>query len=262
MDEKNKKWLTGLENREISIKDRNILFIYKKVERIAAATYIITNVFDDKEPVKWDLRQKSLELLSFITHLKDNFISERERTLHAIEEILFATISSFSISYLSGMLSDMNYSILKKEVEFTIDLIKGTRGYVLTSDFFISSNDISPAFYNEKKIEHPNQKDSHYKGHKGHIYQKDEIQNSSIIVKQGDEGIANDPYSASFIKKNNRKNNIVEIVKMKKRVTIKDISLIIKDCSEKTIQRELVSLVKKGVLKREGERRWSTYSLS
>ena len=68
-------------------------------------------------------------------------------------------------------------------------------------------------------------------------------------------------YSVSFIKKNNRRANILDIIKIKKKVTIKDISSLIKDCSEKTIQRELVALLKEGVLRKEGERRWSTYSL-
>jgi hypothetical protein len=42
---------------------------------------------------------------------------------------------------------------------------------------------------------------------------------------------------------------------------MKDFVKVIPECSEKTIQRELLDLVGKGVLKKEGERRWSTYSL-
>ncbi|MEK7062719.1 MAG: DeoR family transcriptional regulator, partial [Patescibacteria group bacterium] len=54
---------------------------------------------------------------------------------------------------------------------------------------------------------------------------------------------------------------IIEIIKTKGKVNIKDISKLIKGCSEKTIQRKLISLVKNGILKKEGERRWSRYSL-
>lgn len=43
--------------------------------------------------------------------------------------------------------------------------------------------------------------------------------------------------------------------------SIKDISDIIRDCSEKTIQRELNSLIEKGEVIRIGERRWSKYSV-
>ncbi len=43
---------------------------------------------------------------------------------------------------------------------------------------------------------------------------------------------------------------------------IKDIHSVISDCSEKTIQRELQSLIEKGLVKREGERRWSRYYIA
>lgn len=59
-----------------------------------------------------------------------------------------------------------------------------------------------------------------------------------------------------------RSQRILGIVKAKGVVSIGDVSALITDCSEKTIQRELLSLVEKGVLKKEGERRWSTYRLA
>ncbi|MEK7612577.1 MAG: hypothetical protein AAB449_00295 [Patescibacteria group bacterium] len=44
-----------------------------------------------------------------------------------------------------------------------------------------------------------------------------------------------------------------------KRASIKDIVKIVTDCSEKTIQRELGYLIDQGLIKKEGERRWSVY---
>ena len=59
--------------------------------------------------------------------------------------------------------------------------------------------------------------------------------------------------------KNSRQDIILSMLKSGVKLTIKDFAQNIKDCSEKTIQRELLSLVSKGVLKKEGERRWSKY---
>ena len=42
-------------------------------------------------------------------------------------------------------------------------------------------------------------------------------------------------------------------------IMIKDIMKLMKDCSEKTIQRELNSMVTENIIKREGTRRWSKY---
>ncbi len=56
-----------------------------------------------------------------------------------------------------------------------------------------------------------------------------------------------------------RKERIMDIVRDSDGVGIKDISLVITDCSEKTIQRELMSLIEEGLVRKEGERRWSRY---
>lgn len=59
-----------------------------------------------------------------------------------------------------------------------------------------------------------------------------------------------------------RRERIRTIVQAKGNVTIKDISDIITDCSEKTIQRELNDMIRTGEIVREGKRRWSTYKLA
>ena len=60
---------------------------------------------------------------------------------------------------------------------------------------------------------------------------------------------------------NSRKAAILEILNDKGPSYIKDISVIVRDVSEKTIQRELQALVAEGRVVRSGERRWTTYSL-
>lgn len=59
----------------------------------------------------------------------------------------------------------------------------------------------------------------------------------------------------------NRRERVLNVLRDKGEATIKDIVEIITDCSEKTIQRELISLIKDNVVSREGERRWSKYKL-
>lgn len=67
---------------------------------------------------------------------------------------------------------------------------------------------------------------------------------------------------APSISVTDRSQRILAIVKAKGIVSIGDVSAVVTDCSEKTIQRELLALVDRGVLKKEGERRWSTYRLA
>jgi hypothetical protein len=53
---------------------------------------------------------------------------------------------------------------------------------------------------------------------------------------------------------------ILEFVRKHKNVSIKDIAKVIRDFSEKTIQRELALLIQQGLVEKRGERRWSVYS--
>ena len=56
-----------------------------------------------------------------------------------------------------------------------------------------------------------------------------------------------------------RRATILHFVLQNKAVSIKEICAIVPDCSEKTVQRELITLIGQGLIKREGERRWSVY---
>ena len=75
------------------------------------------------------------------------------------------------------------------------------------------------------------------------------------------------------ILKNTRREEIILVIKDRMKnsinfegVTITDIKSIghgvLASCGEKTLQRELVSMVTDGVLKKKGEKRWSKYSLN
>jgi len=59
-----------------------------------------------------------------------------------------------------------------------------------------------------------------------------------------------------------RQTAIKDILASKGQSTIKDISDALPDCSEKTVQRELTAMIVEGIVKKEGERRWSRYELS
>jgi DNA-binding transcriptional ArsR family regulator len=59
-----------------------------------------------------------------------------------------------------------------------------------------------------------------------------------------------------------RREQVLAVIRDKGEVSIKDISEVVTDCSEKTIQRELMTLINDGFILKYGERRWSRYRLS
>lgn len=79
-----------------------------------------------------------------------------------------------------------------------------------------------------------------------------------VTIPAGD--ISSDAYLV-YSTLTDRAERIKTVLEAKPQATIKDIADIITDVSEKTIQRELNSLIEKGQVRREGERRWSKYSV-
>lgn len=74
-------------------------------------------------------------------------------------------------------------------------------------------------------------------------------------VPQGQEVVS------PTVAQKSRRERVLDVLRDKGEATIKDITEIVKDCSEKTIQRELIGLIDENVIVREGERRWSKYKL-
>lgn len=79
-----------------------------------------------------------------------------------------------------------------------------------------------------------------------------------VNIPAGD--ISTDAYLV-YSQMTDRAERIKTVLEAKPQATVKDISEVITDVSEKTIQRELNSLIEKGQVVREGERRWSRYSV-
>jgi DNA-binding transcriptional ArsR family regulator len=63
-------------------------------------------------------------------------------------------------------------------------------------------------------------------------------------------------------KTSERREAILSILRSKGPSYIKDVSTVIRDVSEKTIQRELQALAEEGAVIRSGERRWTTYAIA
>jgi len=79
-----------------------------------------------------------------------------------------------------------------------------------------------------------------------------------VTIPPGD--ISTDAYLV-YSQLTDRAERIKTVLEAKPQATIKDIAEVITDVSEKTIQRELNSLIEKRQVVREGERRWSRYSV-
>lgn len=217
-------------------------YIFKKIEKITAALHLVSGILKDDEPMKWGLRDLGMDLLSSSFASSSSMVGDRNMMIQTLFSSALETISLLNVARISNLISPMNHSLLVKEIDGIIALL-GERlaqnaenaGYVLSESFFRTPD----IFSHNSKSDTNNNYRGHFKNHNA--------TNSTEI---------------SAKKKSNRHDVIINILKNQSNLTIKDFSKVIKNCSEKTIQRDLMGLVNKGLVKKEGQRRWSKYSLS
>lgn len=224
------------------------VFLLKKTEKLASAIYLMTNHFSDSEPLKRTLRDKSSSLVSFMIGFKDLNGIQSYSFGKEVESKIIEIVSLLEISQNVGLISKMNFTIVQEEFIKLIEAIKSnplpesnpSESHSFNQNYFNvggyrSTPKDAPVFHTQKEVYSVDQK----------------------FQKSDDSSAQN-----GGIRKSNRQNIILSVIKKKGEVTIKDVSEVIKNCSEKTIQRELTSLLSSGLVKRTGERRWSKYSIA
>lgn len=230
--------------------DEEFVFIYKKTEKLATAIYMVSNLFSDSEPIKWTLRKKVQETLSFVLNYRDSVWSDHKNFTDNFKSRVLELTSLLEISSHAGLLSFMNYSILNQEFGSLINRVLNSnadnkelvRGNLSKSFFFVAEpqsglkNQSTTSLLQEKKETSLSDKVSNF---------------SDVFIKD-----------RSIFKRTNRQESILNLLRKKKDLTVKDIAAVVKGCSEKTIQRELILLISSGTIKKTGERRWTKYSLN
>lgn len=209
------------DKNKLNIKDLTIfkdspdlLYIYKKTEKLVSAIYLLSNFISDKEPLKWQMRETGLDLLS-----------------QRLSADVFKLLSFLEVASVSGLISPMNYDILKYELESLIEAMEAstkgetTKSFIFPEQFFAVPKGQAPEPVSDR-----------------------ELSVRPTIRHTGQSTTS-------------RAGLIIGLLKKDKALGIKDFTGAISDCSEKTIQRELASLVSKGLVIKEGEKRWSRYSL-
>lgn len=254
----------------ITKQDNAIKIIKSQYENVATALYLVTNHLKDTEPLKNKIRQISHEILEHMIHLSDmSYVHVESHTSHLH--------SLLRIASSAGLIAEQNVSILNNALQKTL---KDMQQYMKSlTNMSISLSDllyIEPA---SEIIEQQNVSD------KSDTLESPERQALSETVspraiprsvptrempkeipKMSFNGVASMHQAFNTMNKastglSDRQQIIIKELRNKGQLTVKDLAENIKGCSEKTIQRELLSLVGAGVLKKEGERRWSRYSV-
>jgi hypothetical protein len=239
---------------EIIQKNISFVNIYNKSYRLAAAVFMISNIMDQNEELRTKIKILSLELVSMSVNLKDTSFDYAKKLTENIEKNSLELMSMLDIASIAGLISKMNADILKEEFQsFILELRKFTEKFedqknLSVRGIFEQVQDLN----NDNGLEKTN---SAYNV-KDNLLYGGGVKNMQTNGRENGEGKGN-----GHKRKDLRKNTILEFIKGHNNVSIKDIVPNITGCSEKTVQRELISLINEGKIKKIGERRWSKYSI-
>jgi DNA-binding transcriptional ArsR family regulator len=218
-------------------KDIRRVYIYKKAERLAKAIHLVTPAFASSPSLKERIDGIAMALV-------DAAILPPALARDALSRELLTLSSLLAVARTGSLLSPMNADIIAREAQLLLQELAGYEEPRVT----LADSPTLAGLAREARLETPSARPlsarprpaEAAKGHIGHISDKPKNQ----------------------AKNTDRREAILAVISTKKQVYIKDVSTLIRGVSEKTIQRELQALVKEGILTRQGERRWTLYSLA
>ena len=229
-------------------KDIRRVFIYKKAERLAKAIHLIEPAFAGSASLRNRIDAVAIGLVDAAVLPTGSARTTLSRELLTLSSLL-------SIARTGGFLSPMNAELIAGEAH---NLLQEIAAYEEPRLPLEEAPTLSAIAKNVSSREAPRPLSPSAKKravspvvmpraltaeHKGHI-----------------KDISIDNIKDTSIK--DRREAVLSVIRNKGRASIKDISTLIRNVSEKTIQRELLALVAAGIVLKQGERRWSTYSLA
>ncbi len=218
-------------------KDIRRVFIYKKAERLAKAIHLIAPAFAESASLRNRIDAIAIGLV-------DAAILPSGAARTALSRELLALSSVLSIARTGGLLSPMNAELIAREARILLQEVAAYEEPRLFLDDAPTLSSIAKkAFAREPMQQRPIAGKRHISPKADSPPAKKDIGNISDIQKD-------------------RREAILSVIKNNGKASIKDISTLIRGVSEKTIQRELLALIAAGVVLKQGERRWSIYSLA
>jgi hypothetical protein len=276
MQERNQQKASVLYNELESLtpfNDSFSVYLFKKTEKIVLALYLVTDHLQETDSMRLSVRSLANEIL------KDGIkVTNRYGAVNSDEGMIsrmYEVSALLEIAGLTKLVAPNNAHIIKDEIARLAKDIKSHQdahqsGSNLKKSFFVvdtvtpssagvNTNDVlykgQPKGHTEKEMSFikPTPHTADTSSAKVQNYQSRSVSEKKPAPKE--------TLKREAPKKDDRTDKIISIIREKGQVTIRDVAETFVGISEKTIQRELQRMVLTGVLKKEGERRWSTYSI-
>jgi len=244
-------------------------FFAQKAEKLATAVYMITDIIDSREPLRWKIREEAMEILS-LTSTQGGDASSRWNVLYRITQAIERIEQILLLARNTKLLSSMNVNIVMKEYADLKEKLRSSWGEQgeeqslrLSHQFFKVDTLPTPVSI-QKSFPQPEFKRTSETTVFPIRHVVSQPQKISPTTATAQTDIQKDIRSDKPVveeKKTDRRSIILNLLRVKPEISVSDAMKELPGVSDKTVQRELVAMVESGILQKKGEKRWSTYSL-
>jgi len=179
--------------------DEHLFYVFKKTERIVTALYLVTNLVKDNDPLKWEIRERCMSLISSTVGLAGIDSQEKNSYMRFFLSSLLETRTFINISFGAHIISKMNAELIINEIDALVVHIKesslesATRaGYVLSKSFFAADTPSRTDDKGQEKTSERNMNESasekgtsgmsHRKINESNVFPKDSRKSSIIEI--------------------------------------------------------------------------------
>lgn len=209
----------------------------EKLQKITEALYRVTELYSDKEPLKWQLRAMAVELFDFLTSNEEKEIFDAGKAFDLIRRLTRLLQLAYASS---AFVSSINFEVLRREYLSLNDSLQN-----LLSPVPVSIGQVVDSIGQTNGQEEKEPKETKFPL-------------GNFVSKSNGQPV--------FLEE--RKRRILASIKGTKGtkgnewLTIREISASLPEYGEKSVQRDLLEMVGAGILKKAGDKRWRKYGLA
>lgn len=241
---------------------------------------MVSDFMNDSEPIKTEIRATGVSLIKDVLSLQMSDRGEHYKKIIIVRYKIAELQTMITLGRTIGMVSLMNSKLLDDELVSLSGALEHLRPVenIKSKSFILPENLFKEEFKKETVLAdrnvtpiHTEKNDREYgvaspvtlgnSSFEKFSFEKNTIEsrtsNVSSVPKRTDENV-----TIKTDVKDSRRKEIMDTIKRQGEVSgvsIKDITKLFTDVSEKTIQRELTEMLQKGQIKKTGEKRWSRY---
>jgi len=243
---------------EKTIQSDIVLEIGSKMQKIVTAIYMVTDLIQEKDPIRKDLRVRSVYALSSISSISVKNSIQAQKAITKTQAVVDSLVNILKIAVSIGFVSDMNFKLITESLSLIKDDLNKKYSLLQNQD------NLSKTFHN-RAVEEFVLPTTLFNGQEDKTEKKNEAYQTKPNFNMSDK---KKPETSIPKNKNiqkspsSRESDVLDLVREKGEVSVSDVALRFSEVSEKTVQRILVKLVDNGYLQKTGEKRWSRYSVS